>query len=109
MNRLNPHLFKHADEIGHWQLAYSSSLLLHRGNGDRHVPVTRERDVPRQRSESIAACVSERFAEGIFGGAAIEQKENAQALLGVGWGIEPGHPTSATVRTLTYAKAEWQL
>ncbi len=73
----------------------AAGLLLHRGDGDGHVPVAGEGVVAGQVGEAVAVGVAEGLAEGVLGGTAAGEVEDAQALLGAWRGVEPGDERAA--------------
>ena len=103
VNYIHVHIFEHFHEIGSCpRLAVGD--LLHRGQGDGHVPVAGEGDATGERIITIAPCEPEHLGHRAFGRVASDQVKHAEPLHGIRRRIEPGDEVAATAFGLADAK-----
>ena len=87
---VDPEPLEDLDEVGDRRRVDLRGLLLHRLDGERHVPVARKRLVAGKLGEMVVVREPEDFAKGVLGRASAQEVEDPEPLLGPRRGVEPG-------------------
>ena len=95
-----------ADEVGDGRGVDPGGPLLHRLDGERHVPVAGEGLVAGQLGEAVAVGEAEGLADRVLGRASAQEVEDPQPLGGPGRGVEPGDEVPAAGLGLADPEAE---